>query len=479
MGKSMFRALSRAAPSLTPRIGSLRYIRAVREREAKSSSLQDSFELVSVHRPAADNQKKSHRMIGERVVVPEGEQWAFWDRSGAISFIDGPRSRMVFGGASMPLSPIAASPAEFIATTKANGESEIIPGPAVMTPHPIEHQMVSVYKALEINTNEAVVVYTNDKDGGVARQVVRGPSLYTPRTTDEWTHEFAWHGADWHAVRELGINRKVIGGLQFKKLRLVPDQLYFDVEKVRTKDDALLTVKVMVFHQLEDVEKMVNATHDPVSDKINSLTADVIDMVSGLTFEEFRASTDRLNCRESYTTLTNAAEKIGYSVDKVVFRGYEASNKLQQMHDQAIETRTEMRLTTESEEQQQNLHDFRQDKEQERALRERQEEERTKHHLLHMENLEQEAKLNDWQRDTRAKLAAEREEEEQKQALSQQQASLQLEAQKQHLRAYEDHYERLDELGVDLTQHLSQKADKVIRLEAPAGNPMPQLHMNE
>merc|ERR1711943_22432 len=112
-------------------------------------------------------------------------------------------------------------------------------------------------------------------------------------------------------------------------------------------------------------------------------------MVSGLTFEEFRASTDRLNCRESYTTLTNAA----------------------------------------------------------------------KHHLLHMENLEQEAKLNDWQRDTRAKLAAEREEEEQKQALSQQQASLQLEAQKQRLRACEDHYERLHELGVDLTQHLSQKAD--------------------
>merc|ERR1711959_634148 len=183
------------------------------------------------------------------------------------------------------------------------------------------------------------------------------------------------------------------------------------------------------------------------------------------------------NCRESYTTLTNAAEKIGYSVDKVVFRGYEASNKLQQMHDQAIETRTEMRLTTESEEQQQNLHDFRQDKEQSRALRQRQEEERTKHHQLHMENLEQEAKLTDWQRDTRAKLAAEREEEEQKQALSQQQARLQLEAQKQHLRACEEHYERLHDLGVDLTQHLSQKADKVIRLEGPAGNPMPQAHL--
>lgn len=51
----------------------------------------------------------------------------------------------------------------------------------------------------------------------------------------------------------------------------MPDQLYFDVEGVRTKDDALLIVKVIIFHELENVELMLDSTHDPVSDFINTV----------------------------------------------------------------------------------------------------------------------------------------------------------------------------------------------------------------
>lgn len=42
--------------------------------------------------------------------------------------------------------------------------------------------------------------------------------------------------------------------------------------------------------------------------------------------------------------LTKRAEKIGFDVTKVVFRGYFASPKLQSMHDHSVEMRTKLKL---------------------------------------------------------------------------------------------------------------------------------------
>lgn len=40
------------------------------------------------------------------------------------------------------------------------------------------------------------------------------------------------------------------------------------VWQVRTKDDALITVKQMVFFELRDIETMLNQTADPIADFI-------------------------------------------------------------------------------------------------------------------------------------------------------------------------------------------------------------------
>ncbi len=58
--------------------------------------------------------------------------------------------------------------------------------------------------------------------------------------------------------------------------------MYFDVENVRTADDALLIIKVMVFFELVDIEKMLDQTHDPIADFINALSADVVDFVGAM-----------------------------------------------------------------------------------------------------------------------------------------------------------------------------------------------------
>lgn len=40
---------------------------------------------------------------------------------------------------------------------------------------------------------------------------------------------------------------------------------------MRTKDDALITVKQMVFFELRDIETMLNQTADPIADFIKSV----------------------------------------------------------------------------------------------------------------------------------------------------------------------------------------------------------------
>jgi hypothetical protein len=61
------------------------------------------------------------------------------------------------------------------------------------------------------------------------------------------------------------------------------------------------------------------------------------------------------------------ANQIGYEVTKVVFRGYYASEKLQSMHDNAIQSRTQLRLQNETAEQQQGIEDLRLLKDAQRA----------------------------------------------------------------------------------------------------------------
>ena len=39
-----------------------------------------------------------------------------------------------------------------------------------------------------------------------------------------------------------------------------------DVPEVRTRDDALITVKVMLFYELVDVEVMLSSTNDPIAE---------------------------------------------------------------------------------------------------------------------------------------------------------------------------------------------------------------------
>jgi hypothetical protein len=354
-----------------------------------------------------------------------------------------------------------AAPDQYLVVRGKDGKTTHHPGPATVWLDPLLHESIEAQPKIQLNANEAIVVY-RPEGGVVHRRVERGPALFVP-AAEEWLHHFSWHGADPANPR-----LKKPRALQFEKLRVIPDQLYYDVENVRTADDALITVQLMVFFELADIERMLDRTHDPIADFINATTADVIDFAATLPFARFKERTERLNELDTYPQLLRRAEAIGYRIGKIVYRGYEANGTLQTMHDDAIEARTRLKLEAETEQQAQDLADLKQDREAEREQRRRELETAAQAHRARLAAA-----------DHAARLAQEKQTEEQALALRQQANAQEL----AHLQAKDAEQLRLlhgmADLKVDVTRYLVaqyQHPDRLIRID---GDRAPTLHVHE
>lgn len=95
----------------------------------------------------------------------------------------------------------------------------------------------------------------------------------------------------------------------------------------------------MVFYHIVDVTEMLAA--DPMADLFAALAADVIEFCAPLRLEE------ALNNLDTYAQLSKVGKTISMNVSRVVFRGYCAPLALQRLHDGAIESRTQLKLTAE------------------------------------------------------------------------------------------------------------------------------------
>jgi hypothetical protein len=283
---------------------------------------------------------------------------------------------------------------------------------------------------------------------------------------NEWLHEFSWHGTS-----AANSTRKVPRALRFTKLRVIPDQMYHDVEDVRTADDALLVVKLMIFFELAEIETMLDRTHDPVADFINAASADVMDFTAALTFERFKERTEGLSDLATYKQLCARAERIGYRVSKVAYRGYHASGKLQAMHDGAIEARTRLRLEAEIEAQAQDLADLKVRRELERAAQQRAMEEEDLNHANRLKRLSHEQALARAQASCAAKVDARRTAGE----LDLQHLAARNQERLGFLRAMEG-------MHVDLTRYLIaryQHPDRIIRIESGRNGTAPRFHLHD
>ncbi len=159
---------------------------------------------------------------------------------------------------------------------------------------------------------------------------------------------------------------------------------------------------------------------------------------------------------------------VGYQVNRVVYRGYSASDTLQSMHDGAIEARTRLKLEAETENQAQDIADLKQARDAVRAQQRQAVEREQAEHEVSLKRLEHEDRLSRVTAQRKAKRDARRESNqialEHRQAINQQKAT---------------YLASMREMQVDLTRYLVaqyQHPDRLIRI---SGDSSPQLHLHQ
>jgi hypothetical protein len=388
--------------------------------------------------------------------VEDGQRVLAVSRTGSMEIVEGPRRVSRFGNTFRTMQHYVAHPGSFLIVRYRDGRQEHFPGPAHRWFDPRVHLSIEKEESVQLTAEEAVVVYT-EEDSEVSRRIVYGPTSFVP-DPGEWLHTFSWHGS-------VG-GQKVPNALVFQKLWQLPDQMYHDVEEVRTADDAVITVRLMIFFRLLDIDKLLATSHDPIGDFVNAATSDVIEYVRRFSFDEFKQKSDQLNRLQTYAQLTGRAEQCGYKIDNVVYRGYGAPAALQQMHEKATESRTRLQLEKATEQQAQELEDLKLERTMARAAREREAEQSSFTHRADLErrklaeDLDAETARRDGKRrmellDAREKLALATDDDSRRRT----------------------HLASLKELGVDLTAYLTaDRPDRVIELRgAQAGH----LHLKD
>lgn len=431
---------------------------------------------------------KYHKVvkIGKRR-VKDGECCAIWNSQGQVRNVVGPKREWIWMSDVRFLDRFVANQDQYLVVCFRDGRKEHIRGPASFFLDPVLHKTICVEQAISLNAFESIVVYREDGEaldsdetkereedvassckGGalpvahaialpahgkrVQRRVVRGPTLFIPGA-NEWVHTFSWHGSN----NQMDERRTMVkDALKLTKIRTLPDQLYYNVAACRTSDDAQLCVKLMVFFQMLDLEQMLDSTHDPIGDFVNATSADVIRFTAENTFEEFVTRSAELNDLKTFPVLQERAAAIGYKIDKVVFRGYKASDQLQSMHDQAIKMRTKLQLEARTAEQQQSIEDLKLSRQLDRGAKEREMETARREHALQLKKLEHAELMRQAEAEEAAQRAKQHAADEQKIAFLAQ----------------------LSEKGVDLTSYLVAKErrnDKIVSIEQ--GGAVPHLHL--
>ena len=393
--------------------------------------------------------------------VEDGQRALMVHPNGSMRVIVGPKR--VWRGFSTfrMMNHFVAHPGEYLIVRFRSGRQEHLPGPTEVWFDPREHLEIKKHDALQIAAKEAVVVYCKSEETGeIARRIEYGPAQFVP-APGEWLHTFSWHGSKGGSK---GV-KKTANSLVFQKLWLMPDQMYHDVEDVRTADDAVLTIRLMIFFELLDIERMLETSHDPIGDFVNAATSDIVEFTVKHNFESFKANTDKLNELATYKQLARRAEQCGYRINNVVYRGYGAADSLQQMHDQAIEARTRLQLERDTEKQAQELENYKLESQLARAGKRRSEQTLEVEHELTMAKKRQDAEIQRRQ----AQQTARRQEE-------QLTAQTRLEIERGEDQRQTEHLTSLANLGVDLTSYLTQnRADRLIEIR---GNAKPQLRFD-
>mmetsp|Transcript_30183 Transcript_30183/g.78230 ORF Transcript_30183/g.78230 Transcript_30183/m.78230 type:complete len:468 (+) Transcript_30183:74-1477(+) len=444
-----------------------------------------------------------HVLFGKRT-VKEGECAAIWLADGRRKVVEGPKRVRLFFSHVRFLNRYVAASDQYLVVQYRDGRKEHRRGPIALFHDPCSHIEMRVEQAFKLAANEALVVYreeekrpTSDGEtagdtstsstiqppmissekigapGNVHRRVVRGPAVFIPAAY-EWVHSFSWHGSTSNGKgSKTGTpgDEKVPHALNFEVLRTQPDQMYVSVRSVRTSDDAQVTIHLMLFYELKDIETMLNMSNDPIGDFIAATSADVMTFGAANTYEALVQRTALLSDVDTFTILKSRAAACGFELLKMVYRGHETSKALQSVHEESVAKRTKCKLSTDTRQMEQAQHSYELQCKQDRSRAEMALAEAELRHKLELMELEAAHQRKAADDDHTQKLRHEAAREE---------ATL------ASLRARNDEGLRRDaalkEMGVDMTQYLcalnEMKPDHTTHIKLDKAAMAPTLHLD-
>ncbi|CAF0900575.1 unnamed protein product [Brachionus calyciflorus] len=294
--------------------------------------------------------------------IRQGQKAIIVNRDGKITRLDGPKITFIILSKLEKLKPYVANENEYLIIKYIDGHVEHRKGPECIWHNRFEHDNIQVKDSFKLDDSQILVVYDRDQNTNeVNRRLVYGPCIFMPKSS-EWIHQFSWHAEDPKQQGHLTPNSH-----KFEILNIKPDFFHYHVKEVRTLDDSLITVKLMVIYEIINVDLMLEKTQDPISDFINAICADVISMVSKMTLNEYiNQSSSSLNDFKMYVQLRQRSERNGVRVKSIIYNGYTSSETLQEMQDSSIEQRTRMRINAEIDNQKNELANLRLNSEQKR-----------------------------------------------------------------------------------------------------------------
>lgn len=198
-----------------------------------------------------------------------------------------------------------------------NWEYEEVAGPKVIYEHP--EGKLERFSRVQLSEREAIIkVQQNGKE-----EIISGkdtPEIYINPVVEKLKN-FSWTGS-WEGGPD---SQKVPGMIQFQVLRLDNSQTYFSFP-VRTQDNVVIDLKLMIFYMISDVTNLVKNTHDPMCEFYNKLQATITSQIAKLKFDDFKEGTGK-RITDMKDLQEMEFENIGLSIDEIVLREWEPEEK--------------------------------------------------------------------------------------------------------------------------------------------------------
>ena len=224
-----------------------------------------------------------------------------------------------------------------------DGKIEHLKGPNIFSNDKRYIKNVELCFPIYIESNELIVTHSVNKETNtLTRNIIKGKHYYIPNS-NETVHKFSWSGTKFGSK----FHTKVSNQLNFTVLRDMPQQTYYDIVDVRTADHVLINIKMLLFFEIVNIEKMIDKTNDPICNVTTETSSCIMKIISNMTFDEFKSNIKNMNDVKLYSNLQNLEEQLGIRVNKVNMLGYDAPEILQKIHNDALQEKTKIELTKE------------------------------------------------------------------------------------------------------------------------------------